>query len=388
MIKVEDIIRLFISIFNLYSYDDQERLSYDDGLCNLSSTVCIVLDKGLGDFILFSHYLERAVSVLEVNGAKVTIVADSYSINFVSSYFPEYKDKIIQLKRDELVTVEGIKLSDYRGQYEVGIIPMAHLTPRSTKIVRILSPRRIYSVGKGLFIRGYSLRDYKVIKRVQAVCVCNSFYCDMHRNFWKNLLNEDFGVDINRLMDMDPITDDDFFLVNIDGGYSQSIDKSLMMHIADIISQHLGLKAYIIGSLNNIPSEFEGNDRIQISFLNKVNIFETAALCKQASFIITSNTGILHLALSVESHSKIYVITWGYENNLFIPYSNNLCNYDERVRLVQMFNTCQNCTYNKDICYVRRKMGKKVKCISNFDKYNIINMIISSYRQNEKIQHR
>ena len=81
--------------------------------------VAILLDKGLGDFLVAGYYLEQIIKHYHGQGKKVYILCDNYNIHFLKIKDLHYDELICGDFRDikELCIIEELRM--YRGFFDV-----------------------------------------------------------------------------------------------------------------------------------------------------------------------------------------------------------------------------------------------------------------------------
>ena len=78
-----------------------KRLPYKPQVSDVDRT-CIILDKGMGDFILGSFYIEKMIENYSKTG-DVYIIADEYNYEFYKAYITNPAAKVIVLKANDIV---------------------------------------------------------------------------------------------------------------------------------------------------------------------------------------------------------------------------------------------------------------------------------------------
>lgn len=337
--------------------------------------VCIVLDKGMGDFILFSYYLKKLIEYYATVPQNVWIIADSYNIEFLQAYVPELRERIIILKVNGLETLEGKKLESYRGRFNVAILPMYDMTPRCCQILRVLSPNKILSVGKGRFLRKYSILDYRLFKTVETFNLEKEFYCNMHRKFLMHICGDDYGLALLHPATRKRIVDRSYFIINISASNKvKLLPFETFLNLAELLSNHYDLVPVIIGELS--PTELKKiNTNIFVcDYVNSHSILETISLCEHAEFVVTSDTGIYHLALSIPNKKYVIIPTWSKYNTLFEPYPLELEN--GRLKYFRKYINCSECPYKRITCSIRQRKKNTVSCVSKMKAEEIYSYIV------------
>lgn len=344
---------------------------------NSTRNVCIILDKGLGDFILFAFYLRNIIDFLNDEGLHVTIIADEYNVHFLNEYIEADVFQTIILRNNSVITSEGNDLSKYRGMYQEAIIPMNAVTPRSAEIVRILSPNIVISLGNSRFLRKYSINDYKVFSKITTYSIDEKFYCCMHRELFQKITGKDVGLSLLSPLFYTEKHEKNYFIINVSASNQVKLlafDK--FINLGRKIAKSTGLTPLLLGDLNlsdvseNIKKEFNCN------YLNCRNLSITADLCHNAAFVITSDTGIYHLALSIADGPMVFIPTWSYVNILFEPYPDSMAE-SKRVRYIRMYATCDECPENGIRCFYKKCMKKTVHCVSDMSVDFVFNSLRS-----------
>ena len=367
-----------------------KRLPYKPQVSDVDRT-CIILDKGMGDFILGSFYIEKMIENYSKTG-EVYIIADEYNYEFYKAYITNPAAKVIVLKANDIViqqdnsarqlsktTQQDNSLVNYRGFFRRAIIPMAAVTPRSAEIVRVLSPVEIYSEGSSLFTRKYSIRDYKLFGAVKNLVSKREFYCKMHREFCKKLFGEDYGLNILEPIPTERLIPQKYFLVNMGASNkTKLLSVSKFLETARELMKRTGLIPVVIGDMTS--EELNDNDVIglNLDYLNRHDMTEAISLCQYSEFVVTSDTGIYHLALSVPNGPKVILPTWSKVNILFEPYPEEMKAYYERLKYIRMFKSCDECPEKGLKCLYKERLRKRtVYCVANLTTQRITDEIIS-----------
>lgn len=364
-----------VIIFSAYRFIDgliRYVLAKKDERCSYYPTetyenkICIILDKGLGDFILFSNYLKHLIQYYSTN-SQVYIIADEYNVKFLNTYLPEGPFQTIILRKNELDTIDGNGLIDYYGQFHTAIIPMNAVTPRSVQIVRVLSPKIIYSLGNARFIRKYSILDYKVFKNIKTFELAEDFYCKMHNRFCKKLTGCECGYELLAPVSTEKIETEDYFLLNISASnYVKLLSIEKFLQLGVMIAKKTGYKPIVLGYLSEDNLKKINQSVFDCQYINCSDLPKTAALCKYAKLVITSDTGIYHLTLSIERGPKVYIPTWSYYNVLFEPYPSEM-EESTRVKYIRMYSSCDRCPEKGLKCFYKKCLKKTVHCVEAMD---------------------
>lgn len=336
--------------------------------------ICLLLDKGMGDFILFVHYLKGFIAFYK---KKLFIIADSYNFEFLKAYIPEV-DNIIVLKAGHFDIVNGPHLSSLKGFFNKAIIPINAIAPRTAEILRILSPQKIVSMGNNLYLRNYSLSDYELLAHIEYSGLQPDFYCKMHRNFLLELTGLDLGIKIDEPIVPNRILNENYFVVNISASNKVHLPElSFFLDVAKSLSYRYHIKAVIIGDCSETEKNKIAEYGFDTSFLNLRDMQKTISLCYFNNFIITTDTGLFHLAMSFHKTFPVFVVTWGYNNVLFEPYPEELSK--ERLHFIQLFKDCSLCTLCKPKCWIDMKFKNTVQCVKKLNKETVIDYINNIY---------
>lgn len=361
-------------VFSLYRYMDSfiryvhteksEKNRYSPEAAQ-GDKVCIVLDKGLGDFILFSYYLKLFIEYYS-KSREVYVIADEYNVKFLTAYIFKRDFEVIILKKGRTETVDGRELSEFRGIFEIAIIPMNAVTPRSAQIIRTLSPRDVYSLGNARFLRKYSLLDYNLFKKIKNFDIPEQFYCKMHREFYCRLTGETCGYELLSPNVGGKIEKRAYFLLNISASNPiKLLPLDKFLQIGCEISKYSGLLPILIGDMPQNILKLVDNSIFDCNYVNCRDVGSVASLCKYAEFVITSDTGIYHLALSIKDGPRVIIPTWSYYNVLFEPYPEEMTDEYQRVVYIRMYDSCKVCPHNGILCFYRKCKKETVHCVAD-----------------------
>lgn len=369
---------IFLSIYRyldafIRDYKDKP-IRYEYNL-NCQSKKCIILDKGMGDFILFARYLKGYIDYYKED---LYIIADTYNVEFLKLYVPNAANVII-LKSGHMELTNGDLLVSLRGNFKKAIVPINAISPRTAEILRILSPNKIISMGNELFLRKYSITDYSLFKNIENSGVETDFYCKMHRAFLFRLTGLDKGLAVDEPLIPERIISEDYFVVNISASNKVHLpDLNLFITAARILSDAYGFKAVLIGDCSESDKEKIFKIGLDISYLNLRNMNKTVSLCNYSQFVITTDTGIFHLAMSLTKDFPVFVVTWGYSNVLFEPYPEELSR--GRLHFIQLVASCSVCPYSKSRCWFNMRFKNTVQCVKNLTSERVIDDIKKSLK--------
>lgn len=360
-------LRYFDSLF--HSFSKSAMIKYDYSINPEKDDVCFILDKGLGDFILYRFYFIKLVFFFVSQGKKITIITDDYNFEFIRMFSPELIPFSIILKKNSFEQVDGTSLLKLRGTFSVSVVASWSLTPRICSILRVLSPKKIYSIGTSLFSRGYCINDFDIVDHVDSLNVEHQdFYSNLHRLFVKKITGIDYGLKFERLNNFPRIINENYFVVNLDASSNRkllSLDKFLK--ISKLLSNLYNLVPVYIG--NNIFSQSFSKEAIK-DFLNCRDLTKVASLCCYSKFVITSDTGILHLAALFNKIT--FVPTWSCKVPLFEPYPKELSNGNiHYIRALNKKNLSCFC-----FCQYKKCMHKCVPCVNKLSSEYVYREIV------------
>lgn len=326
-----------------------EMLNYGDG-------VCILLDKGMGDFILFAYYLRKLVKYYQSQGQEVMVIADTYNLEFLKVYAPEVEDITLIFKQDSFETTNGNKLIAYRGRFHTAIAPCWSLTPRICSLLRVLSPKKIYAVGNNTFNRGYCLNDLKMIKEVDTLCMKNQeFYPILHNRLVKKITGLDYGLHVQNPVVGERLIKEKYFVININASNNRKLlAVKKFLSLAERLQKEYGLIPVVLG-IGLDESKIKGSCNIE--YLNCLDMVKIISLCKYAEFVITSDTGIYHIAFTVKNY--ILIPTWSCVVPLFEPYPEELAG--GRICYIRLHG--ENGCNRRILCGYRKFRRKCVPCV-------------------------
>lgn len=335
--------------------------------------VCILLDKGMGDYILFSYYLGKIYDYFSKN-MNVLIIANPYNFEFIKAFNPELMEKILLLKEDEENVNEDI-LAKYRGYFDLMLVSAYVVMPRHFKIIRQLSPGKIYAMRDKMLKTGYTVLDYAVLKYIDYYNIKENFYPNMHRDFFKKITGMDYGIKIKKpnVVEMVP---GEYFVVNLTTSKMnkyQEMPLTKILSITNKLTQYYNMKAILLGDVLADKIGCISGDNVEFSYINMRDMQKTIDICANARFILTHNTGIMHLGISLSK--KVFVINKGEYEIQFENYPKYLLN--EKLFFIKKYNTCDECPCPKSWCKLTRKIfHKRLYCISRLKESDVIDYII------------
>ncbi len=158
------------------------------------------------------------------------------------------------------------------------------------------------------------------------------------------------------------------------------LSVSKFLETARELMKRTGLIPVIIGDMTT--EELNNNDTtgLNLDYLKRHDMYEANSLCRYAEFVITSDTGIYHLALSVHNGPKVILPTWSKVNILFEPYPEELSEKFLRLKYIRMFKSCDECPEKGLKCLYKERLRKRtVYCVENLAIDTIINEIMSIF---------
>lgn len=362
-----------------YLFSAKDNYKYDKNF-PCKNNVALILDKGMGDFLLLSRTLK---DYIEFFGSRFYIIADSYNVKFFQEFFQFPKERLIILERNQFVDVEGQSLYKYKGRFTTVLLPMASISPRNAKILRILSPNTIYSLNKHLHFIRYSIYDFELINSVVPVCKVDDFYPYMHETMASKIITDydlkkrqasDFfdKLDFTKTEDIPS----EYCLVNLNAN-----NKSLLLEKLQLIDILLDIKSktdldiVLVGTLDDKTiSELERKN-INCRFLNTFDFHTLVLLCRYAKLVLTPDTGIYHLAALVGKNTTVYIPTWSDINVMFEPYPTGYTH--NAIRYIRKFTSCNECPDNGLRCNLNLLLRKRLYCVENLSNSDINEAILN-----------
>ena len=341
--------------------DSDSKIKYNNKLAT-NDSVCILLDKGMGDFILFAYYFLKLIDFYQAQGKKVVVFADTYNIEFVKAYASNALDFTEVLKKDTLYLTNGDCLNKYRGEFSVAIAPCWSLTPRICCLLRVLSPCKIITLGKNTFNRGYCLNDLELLSYVDTLGIKEQlFYAFLHNELLKKITGNDYGLHIQEPIVGERIIEEEYFVVNLNASNNRKLLSTIkFLDIARRLSKEYALTPVIIG--NGIDVEtINGYGIFNTDYLNCFDMQTTISLCKYAKFVITSDTGIYHISFTVGNYTIIP--TWSCKVPLFEPYPDEL----DRGRILYIRKYNNNNCRQRGVCAFRKLKRRCVPCVEKME---------------------
>lgn len=373
-----DAFRLLDSVYRFFTCEKNRRVKYllAD---NYEDNVCIILDKGMGDFVLFSYYL-KILCDYYAGKNKVYIIADEYNIQFLRQFTYREDINIIVLKTNGIETVDGISLLGFRGLFKLAIVPQYMISPRNMEILRFISPYEIYYSGgnssNGFFYRKYNILDYTMRKRIKSCNIPLDFYCKVQQQFVKQILGIDVKLKVLAPNKQPQYIFEDYFLVNVSASTKSHLPKfEQFVMVAECIRNNTGLLPVVIGELSSKELDYLRKHNLCSDYTNLKDMSMVVSLCQYSKYVITGDTGIYHLSLAVESKSKVIVPTWSKEDKLFYPYPYTMEKQADRVVYVKKYEDCLQCPKHGISCLYDQYKKNTVYCVRSLDMKQIVNII-------------
>lgn len=367
---MQKIYRAFNSMINYVKFS-YARIPYNP-IMQSQDSVCVILDKGMGDFILNSYYLEKIVEYYQNHDIEIKIIADTYNFEFLKSFASKVMENCLVLKTDSLEMIDGKSILDYRNCFSTALVPSYSLTPRIGLLLRALSPENILIENNNLFGRGYSLLDYKLFDKVTIMVPNMNFYTEMHKEFIEKITSQKYALKINKPRESKGrIVFTDYFVVNLDASNNRKlISAKQFLLIAKYFQKKLHLTPVLLGGkitkINDLG--IDTSDMIT-NYIESKDMGVTVSLCRYAKFVVTSDTGIYHI--SVSQDVPTFIPTWSCPNYLFEPYP---CALSDKPIYIRKYQNSKKCPYRVK-CKINMFMKKCVPCVLELETNFIIQSI-------------
>lgn len=281
---------------------------------DICKDIGIVLDKGLGDFLLFAYYLERIVDyyVSQPINRNVSLIC-----NEANKVFLQLCNQSI-LKKVDIILVKNLEQEEY--SFDTIILPLVAISPDVCELLSKIKAKSVISERvdfTGKF--GYNHNDIKRIKRIAACDTSPMFYMEHHRNLARALTGEDYGLKHIELQSRDRLINERYYLINNKASNRSkewSVDK--FIKLINLINNKSDILPVIIGRYeDNVLKMFDAVGA-ECRYANKEILEDTISLCRYAEFVITPDTGIYHIAAFL--NKKTVVLSKGCSMKEFIPY--------------------------------------------------------------------
>jgi ADP-heptose:LPS heptosyltransferase len=342
-----------------------------------NDNVCIILDKGMGDFLLFAYYFEVLVEYYSRNGKNVYVLCEPYSMKFLKfCRRPLPKIILIEANKDPNHIYKEL-IAEYYNFFEVVIVPIDWIAKYCCNIIRQLNPKTIYSVGKRpLNARKISLSDKKLLSKIQVFPGTDKgFYTERHRILTSNLTGEAQDLMLIEPEAGERIIEGEYYLINIGSSSKMKVwPVENVIILVKMLNDKLNAKPIIIGNADlEIIDQLERNG-INCNFVNVMDIPKTISLCNYAKFVITNDTGLYHLSVCLGKPT--YVISAGDYLEHFLPYPEKLPR--AKVDYIMRDKGCEIC--NKHIsCFINRKRRTLFECVSAISPQKVFESLKEEY---------
>lgn len=346
-----------------------------------NDNVCIILDKGMGDFLLFAYYMEALIDYYTRNGRNVYVLCDPYNVKFLDFCRCAVPNIIMLSPQKDTKHVYKELIAEYYNFFETVILPLDMIGKYYCNLIRQLNPKKIYSVGNKTYdTRRISLSDREILSRVQVFPGTDKgFYAERHRIVAYNLTGETHDLRLAELEAGERIIEREYYLINIGSSVNQKVwpIKKVIL-LVELLRNKMNATPIIVGNAD--PEKIDQLERVGIdcSFVNMMDIKRTISLCSHAKFVITNDTGLYHLSVCLKK--RTYVISAGNYIEHFIPYPEKLPK--EKVEYITSGKTCETCTRHW-ACFVDRKKGITFECLDEISPQQVFEALKEEYDLNK-----
>jgi ADP-heptose:LPS heptosyltransferase len=343
--------------------------------------ICIVLDKGLGDFLLFAYYFEVLIEYYRRKGKNVYVLCDHYNVKFLDFCRCPLPNIILIESNKEMNHVYQDLIAEYYNFFETVILPLDWIGKYHCNLIRQLNPKKIYSVGNKTYdTRRVSLSDREVLSKVQVLPGTDKgFYAERHRIVADNLTGETHDLRLIEIEAGERIIEREYYVINIGSSGNQKVwPIEKVISLVGLLGDKLNAKPIVVGNAD--PEKIDQLETVGIdcSFANVMDIKKTISLCSHAKFVITNETGLYHLSVCLKK--RTYVISAGNYDERFFPYPEKL--QKEKVEYIVPDKTCENCTRHW-ACFVNRKKGITFECLDEISPQQVFEALKEEYDLNK-----
>lgn len=310
--------------------------------------LCLILDVGLGDFLLAAKCIEYIINHYLRNGQSVWIVLlNPNCVSFIPMMqIDKNSDKLsIMAKTDFLVSCPYT-------HFKKTVSPVCSISPGLADLFsQVNSDEIIVENNDYGSIYGYSWKAYKIVAKVRITGKGN-FYLYSHELLVDRLTGH---MPHNELITLRANTFDStvrkYYLINLSASNkTKEWPFVYVIRLIDLIGTEMGLYPVVIGKCNEEEAQMLVSAGADCSFLNKENLQNTIDLCYNSAFVLTPDTGVFHVA-AIVGQGAVFVLCERKES-LFAPYPKEL----ERTQIIYIYPE-----YYCEICNHKLSCLRKVK---------------------------